>query len=143
MKEFLFDNHFDCLKKWEELKSSGVAEKNMTLIAPHPVHGLDEKLDPRPSRLRYVTLISAIFGCLFGFAFTIYCTVYSWGLVTGGKPLNSIAAYIVIAYELTILFGGVLSFKGFLFLARLPNLKQILSPADYGNQYAILVEEKE
>lgn len=141
-KEFVFDTYEEFIAKWQELRKGGVAREDMTLIAPHPVHGFDERIDPKPSRLRYFTFLGALAGLVTGFAFPIY-TVYSWPLITGGKPLVSIPAFVIIAFELTILFGGVISFLGFLLLARLPNLKRIVSPLDYGNRFAIIIEQKE
>ena len=142
-QEFLFDTHKECLAKWHELVDSGVSKKEITLIAPHPVHGLDETLDPAPSRLRYITFFAGLTGCLSGFALTIYTSAYSWPLNSGGKPMNSIPAFIIIAFELTILFGGVISLFGFMLLARLPDIKKIISPEEYGNKYAIIVNRQD
>jgi len=141
-REFVFDSCEEFLDKRRELLGSGVAEEEMTLYAPHPVHGLDDQVNPKPSRLRYFTFIGALTGLITGFAFPIY-TVYSWPLITGGKPLVSTPAFVIIAFELTILFGGVISFLGFLLLSRLPSVKDILTPEEYGNKFAILIEPKE
>ena len=81
-------------------------------------------------------------GFLSGFAFTIY-TVREWPqLITGGKPMVSLPPFTIIAFELTILFGAVVSFLGYLLLSGQPDLKNILDPEEYGNQFAILVEEQ-
>jgi molybdopterin-containing oxidoreductase family membrane subunit len=45
-----------------------------------------------------------------------------WGLTTGGKPVASIPPFIVIAFEMTILFGGVATVLGMALLGRLPRL---------------------
>jgi len=141
-EEFIFDTHEEALEKYDEVIQNGESSKEeVTLYAPHPVHGLVEHLEPTPSRLRYITFFAGITGCLTGFGLTIYTSVYSLPLISGGKPLNSLPAFIVIAFELTILFGGVLSFLGFLLLSRLPNIYNILSPTDYGNKYAIVIEK--
>ena len=44
-----------------------------------------------------------------------------WPLVTGGKPIVSIPAYVVIAFEMTILFGALSTVIGLFINARLPN----------------------
>jgi len=141
MGEFKYDNPSEFLSKYNTLIDDGVDKEHISLYYPHPVHGLDEAIDPRPSYLRYFTLIGAITGLILGFAFPIY-TVYSWPLVTGGKPLISIPAFIIIAFELTILIGAIVSFIGFLLLAGLPSFKNISEPKEFGNEFVIIVSEK-
>jgi len=46
-----------------------------------------------------------------------------WGLITGGKPVASIPPFVIIAFELTILFGGVATVIGMVLLGRLPRIK--------------------
>lgn len=140
-REFIYDNHKEFLAKFNELVKSGIDRDNMTLYAPHPVHGLDEAVDPKKSKLRFFTFFGGLAGLLTGILFPIY-TVYSWPLITGGKPMVSLPAFFVIGFELTILLGGTLSFAGFLILSKLPNLKTLLSPPEYGNKFAIVLDEK-
>ena len=87
-----------------------------------PDHTLEQLLGARRvSPVRLFTLIGALLGCAAGFALPAY-TVSAWPLVTGGKPLLSIPPSVVIAFELTILFGAIFGMLGFLLLARLPRL---------------------
>ncbi len=139
-QEFLFDTYEELLKKWREIQKMGISKKDVEFHVPHPVHGFDEILETPPSKLRYFTLIGAVSGLLFGFWFTIW-TAYDWPIITGGKPIASIPAYVVIAYELTILFGCVLSFLGFLFLARMPSVHNIMNAKDYGNKFVMIVDK--
>ena len=57
------------------------------------------------SPVRVFVLVGGLLGCLSGFALPIY-TVLDWPLITGGMPLISIPPFVVIAFELTILFAG-------------------------------------
>jgi molybdopterin-containing oxidoreductase family membrane subunit len=43
-----------------------------------------------------------------------------WGLTVGGKDPVSIPPYVVIAFEMTILFGGIATLIGMVTLGRLP-----------------------
>jgi len=43
-----------------------------------------------------------------------------WPLVTGGKPIISLPAWVIIAFELTILFGALSTVIGLFINARLP-----------------------
>ncbi|MDV2479920.1 MAG: quinol:electron acceptor oxidoreductase subunit ActD, partial [bacterium] len=102
---------------------------------------VDEILKVRPSKLKFFTFFGALSGTITGFAFTIY-TVLRWPLlITGGKPIVSIPPFVIIAFELTILFGAIATFLGFLILSRSPNLKKIISPKECGNNFLIIVDD--
>ena len=49
-----------------------------------------------------------------------------WPLVVGGKPIVSIPAFVVIAFELTILFGALSTVIGLFINTRLPHLKPLV-----------------
>jgi cobalamin synthase len=139
-ERYSFDTREEFLGKLEELVASGVPKKAINTFTPYPVHQAEELLDHTQSPVRFFTGVGAVTGCLAGFAFTIY-TVLSWPLITGGKELVSIPAFIVIAYELTILFGGLIAFGGFLFLTRLPVFRNILSDkTEFSRKFEITVE---
>jgi hypothetical protein len=66
--------------------------------------------------------VGALVGTASGFALTIW-TALKWNLVTGGKPVVSIPPFVVIAFELTILLGGLCTLLGLFVTARLPGLR--------------------
>ncbi|MGZ8432659.1 MAG: quinol:electron acceptor oxidoreductase subunit ActD, partial [Candidatus Deferrimicrobiaceae bacterium] len=70
-------------------------------------------------------------------------TTLSWPLIVGGKPIVSVPPFLIIAFALTILFGALSTFAGFLLLSRLPSLQGIRSEEEYGNAFVILVEDGE
>ena len=72
------------------------------------------------SPVRLFTLVGALTGTASGFALTIW-TALKWNLITGGKPVVSIPPFVVIAFELTILLGGLCTLLGLLVTARLPS----------------------
>lgn len=138
-REYVFDGADELLAKLKELVDGGVPRESIEVVTPYPVEGVDELLRAPASRLRIFTLLGALTGLFVGFAFTIY-TVLSWPLIVGGKPIVSIPAFVIIAFELTILFGALESIAGFLLLAGLPSPRGIVEPKDYGNRFVIVVE---
>ena len=98
-------------------RDAGLADVDS--YSPAPNHTLEQLSGPRVSPVRLFTLIGALLGLTTGFALPIY-TVSAWPLIVGGKPLIAIPAFVVIAFELTILFGAIGGMLGFLVLARLP-----------------------
>ena len=84
------------------------------VYAPYPVHGLEEALALRESRIPVVTLIGGVAGLVSALALEYYTAVFSWPLNVGGKPDNSLLAFIPIAFELTILSAGLMTAAAFL-----------------------------
>ena len=138
-QEFSFDKKDDFLEKLKSLIKGGVKKKDITVISPFPVSEIDKILDSAPSNIKLFTLSGSIIGLITGFAFTIY-TVLSWPIITGGKPIISIPAFIIIAFELTILFGALATLLGFFVFTGLPSIKKISSPLEYGNKFVIIVD---
>ncbi len=106
----------------EELRAKGYHD--LTVYTPVPVHEIEDVLErDRPvSGVRLFTLIGGLTGTASGFILTIWSAL-QWGLVTGGKPIASIPPFVIIAFELTILFGGLATVIGMVLLARLPRLR--------------------
>jgi len=104
----------------EGLRKAGF--KEIRTFGPVPEHHLEEALGYGESPIRVFTLVGALTGTAAGFAFTIF-SVQDWPLVTGGKPLMSIPAFVVIAFEMTILFGALATLIGLFINLKLPRVK--------------------
>jgi hypothetical protein len=70
--------------------------------------------------VRIFTLIGGLIGVVTGYALTIWMS-NDWQIMLGGKPFSSIPPYTIIAFELTILFGGVLTVLGLFLVGKLPS----------------------
>jgi len=99
------------------LRGAGVAIHDV--FAPYPVHGLDEAMGIRRSRLPLVTLLAGLGGLCFALVFQYYTAVFDWPLDVGGKPENSTLAFVPICFELTVLIGGLGTAAAFFVRARL------------------------
>ena len=106
----------------EELRAKGYHD--LEVYTPAPIHEIEDVMErDRPvSRVRLFTLIGGLTGTASGFILTIWSAM-QWGLVTGGKPIASIPPFVVIAFELTILFGGLSTVLGMVLLGRLPRFR--------------------
>jgi molybdopterin-containing oxidoreductase family membrane subunit len=135
--EFKFDSKEEFLEKLDEVVKSGVKPNAITTLTPFHIHEAEHILKSKPSDLRFFTLVGAMAGFFLSFIFIIY-TVLDWPLITGGKSLVSIPAFIIIAFECTILIGGIVSLLGFLHLNRLPNIKRVIEPRECGSQFIII-----
>jgi Alternative complex III, ActD subunit len=137
-----FTDREEFLAALRDLAREGVPQERIRVETPYYVHEVDEILPPKPAKVKNFALLGAASGTTFGFAFTIL-TSLSWPLVVGGKPIVSIPPFIIIAFALTILFGSLATFFGFLLLARLPSVSGVVPKEEFGNAFVITVEPEE
>ena len=89
------------------------------VFSPFPVHGLDEALRLRRTRLPVVTLVAGLGGLALAIALQGYTNLVDWPMNVGGKPTNSALAFVPICFELTVLLGGLGTVAAFFLRARL------------------------
>jgi hypothetical protein len=104
----------------EQLRGRGYTD--LETYAPAPFPEVEDAVDPKPSRVRLMTLIGGLVGVVAGYAMTIWMA-NNWQIMIGGKPFTSIPPYTIIAFELTILFGGVLTVLGLFIFGGMPKFK--------------------
>jgi molybdopterin-containing oxidoreductase family membrane subunit len=110
----------------EELRSKGYHD--LTVYTPVPIHEIEDVLErDRPvSRVRLFTLLGALTGLASAWILTAW-TSLEWGLYLGGKPpigLPVSPPYVVILFEMMVLFGGIATVIGMVVLGRLPKFRR-------------------
>lgn len=79
----------------------------LDVLTPFPVHGLDEALSIKRSRIPVVGFIFGILGATIAFGFQAWVFTVSYPLIIGGKPFFAAPAFIPITFEVTVLFAGL------------------------------------
>ncbi len=122
----------------DTLRGKGL--KDLTVFAPLPQHDLEHSLHLPQSPVRIYTLVGGLTGTATGFAFGTW-TSLDWPLITGGKPIISLPPFVIIAFELTILFGALSTVLGLFITARLPRRKAELlyDPSFSAGSFGVLV----
>jgi molybdopterin-containing oxidoreductase family membrane subunit len=115
MGTFMFEEDF--LSAAENLKSSGF--DNISLLSPLPLEEAQKVLGLGKSPVRRFALAGAIIGAISGFALAAG-TALVFILPTGGRAIITIPPYLIITYEMTILFGVLFTLLGFHFVSGLP-----------------------
>jgi hypothetical protein len=77
------------------------------VYTPYAVHGMDEAMGLRPSRLPLACFVFGLIGAATAVWFQYWSMAVSWPVNVGGKPWNSLPAWIPVAFELTVLFAGL------------------------------------
>lgn len=122
----------------ERLRDAGL--KTITVFSPLPSHELEHALHAGESPVRIFTLVGGLTGAATGFAFATWASL-DWPLITGGKPIISIPAWVIIGFELTILFGALSTVAGLFISARLPQrrIMQVYDPSFSSDRFGVLV----
>jgi hypothetical protein len=94
--------------------------RKMDAYTPYPMEELFDVLHLHKNRLSLIVLTGGILGGLTGFLLQYYITVIYFPINVAGRPLDSWPAYIIITFELTILFGAISAVLGLLALCGLP-----------------------
>jgi hypothetical protein len=90
--------------------------------SPFPIHGMDEALELKRSKVPVLVLAGGLFGAAFAQTLQWYQSAIAYPLITGGKPLNSAEAFVPITFETTILYAAFGAVFGMLALNGLPRL---------------------
>jgi len=111
------DTFIEAIRRVKEL-----GYRDVTAVSPVPCHEIEEALEKGPSPVRFFTLGGGFLGAMTGFVLTTATSLH-YPLITGGKPLVSIPPFLVIVFELAILFGALGTILGMLFNIRLPRFR--------------------
>ncbi len=107
--------------------------------SPYP-HGTFGEAHPKIKLHRF-----PIFGAVIGFTVALIITIgtqLAYPLVTGGKPILSIPAYIIIVFEMMVLFGALSTVIGLFINSRLPQVKPLVvyDPEFTAGKYGIYIK---
>ena len=116
MGTFAFEEDF--LAAAVNLQSSGF--DNISLLSPVPLEEAQQVLGLGKSPVRRFSLVGAIVGAISGFAMAVG-TALVFVLPTSGRAIITIPPFLIITYEMTILFGVLFTLLGFHFVSGLPS----------------------
>jgi len=87
---------------------------------PVPVHGLDEAMGLKPSRVSRFTLAGALLGVSGGFMLQYWTAAMDYLIVVAGKPFGAWEPFTPVTFELGILCASIATLLGMLTLNVLP-----------------------
>jgi hypothetical protein len=94
----------------------------MDCYTPYPVEEAAEAIGFHRNTVPLITLIGGVIGFASMFVFETWISVWAYPLNIGGRPLFSWPAFIVPAFEWTILCAGLSAAIGMLVTNGLPSL---------------------
>lgn len=107
-KNFLvgvFDDEDVLLSGVTSIRKSGV--KIHEVYSPFPVHGLDEVLGYKRSRLPIAAFMFGITGTSLALFTQIWMLGYDWPMIIGGKNFASLPPFVPVTFEFTVLLAAL------------------------------------
>ena len=117
--------------------------KVVDVYAPYAVHGVEEAMGLAPSRLPWVVFALGLLGGGLKVWFEFWTTAVDWPVNVGGKPFNSLPAFVPVTFEVMVLFAAVGAVLSFFFVCRLYPAKRAVLPVSgvTDNRFAVVLEE--
>jgi hypothetical protein len=112
-----FDDPDKLLVAAEKARAGGYTK--IEAYTPIPVHGLDDALGHRRTRLPWLILLGGLTGAAGIFGLATWVNVFEYPINVGGRPLFSWPAFIPITFEGMVLLAafaavfGMLGLNGF------------------------------
>lgn len=113
-----FENPTDLVKAAERTYAEGY--RKIDAYTPFPIEELADAIGFHNSGVPLVVLIGGLLGCAGGYLMQYWIAAINYPINIGGRPLNSWPAFIVVTFEMTILFAGLSAVFGMLALNGLP-----------------------
>lgn len=106
-----------------KVRQSGI--KIMEVYSPFPVHGIDEALGYKKTRLPIAAFMFGVLGTSLALLMQIWMMGYDWPMIIGGKNFASLPPFIPVTFELTVLLSALGMVATFMLVS---NLKPYSKP---------------
>jgi hypothetical protein len=101
----IFDNEELVTNAVRKIRAGGV--KIHEVFTPFPVHGLEEVLGYKRSRLPIAAFMFGLTGTSLALIMQYWMLGYDWPMIIGGKNKASLAAFIPVTFEMTVLLAAL------------------------------------
>lgn len=88
----------------KQVRSSGI--KIHEVYSPYPVHGIDDYLGYKRSKLPIAAFIFGLLGTSLALTMQFYMMKFDWPMIIGGKDYAAFPDFIPVTFELTVLLAA-------------------------------------
>jgi hypothetical protein len=87
-----------------QVRSSGI--KIHEVYSPYPVHGIDDYLGYKRSKLPIAAFLFGLLGTSLALTMQYYMMAFDWPMIIGGKDYGAFPDFIPVTFELTVLLAS-------------------------------------
>jgi hypothetical protein len=113
-----FDNVNDAIIAARRTYAAGY--RKLDAYSPFPVEELSEAIGFHKNGVALVCLVGGLLGCTAAYVLQWWINTISYPINIGGRPLHSWPSFVIVTFEMTILFSGLSAVFGMLALNGLP-----------------------
>ncbi len=113
-----FETPGDLVRAAREVRDRGY--QKVEAYSPFPIEELSHALRLPRNKLPLIALAGGVVGGILGYLLQYWASVWYYPLNIAGRPLHSWPMYIVITFEVTVLFAALGAFFGALALCGFP-----------------------
>ncbi|WP_299760038.1 DUF3341 domain-containing protein [uncultured Pontibacter sp.] len=139
----IYDDEDVLLTAIENIRAAGT--NIYEVFSPYPVHGIDDVLGIKRSRLPIVAFFGGLTGMSFALWMQIWMMGFDWPMIIGGKPHISLPSFIPVTFELTVLFSAFSMVITFFIVSKLrPSLKvNVFDKRSTDDKFVMAIEVKD
>ena len=126
-----FDSPKSLMHAAEKVRDEGF--EKFDCHSPFPIHGVDEAMGLKRSKLGYLIGFMGMSGALFGFGLQSWIHSIEYPMNISGKPFFAYPAYAIITFELMVLFSAIGAVFGMMFFNRIPRFHH---PVFYSEKFS-------
>jgi hypothetical protein len=93
------------LKAIKNIRGAGI--KIHEVFSPFPIHGIDDALGYKRSRLPKAAFLFGAIGLTLALTMQYWMLGYDWQMIIGGKNFASLPPFIPVSFELTVLLSAL------------------------------------
>jgi hypothetical protein len=115
-----FDSARSLYQAAQKVRDAGF--RRWDVYSPYPIHGMDDAMGLKGSKVSFFSLLGGITGSLTAFVLVYYTSAVNYHLVVQGKPYFAFEPTFPVFFELTILLTAFFTVGSMLALNLLPRL---------------------
>jgi len=113
-----FENPSELVDAAEKVYAEGY--RKIDTYSPFPIEAASEAVGFHHTRLPLIVLIGGLTGLATAFAMQYWISAIDYRINVGGRPFNSWPSFIIVCFELTVLFSAISAVIGMFALNGLP-----------------------
>ena len=119
-----YETTADVIHAAETLRDAGY--KSFESHSPFPIHGMDEAMGLKDSKVGWIVLICGLTGVSCAWLLMYWTNGIDYPIVVGGKPPGALPSMVPVMFELTVLLSSFGAVFGMFGLNRLPQHHHVL-----------------
>ena len=113
-----FETPTELVEAAEKVYAEGY--RKIDTYSPFPIEAASEAIGFHHSRLPLIVLIGGLTGLASAFVMQYWVSVIDYPINVGGRPFNSWPSFMIVCFELTVLFSAISAVIGMFALNGLP-----------------------